>query len=131
MNRQTIHRMLQQCDMYGIITNKQIGWHQEVHLGYSVTDQAYNGDYWECYLCHREFNKRVGLNQHLNSPVHQQKVYHCPNKRARCTKQFVALAGLFNHLESESCEYMRFEKVQQAQRQLTEAMLGRRMITRF
>lgn len=45
-----------------------------------------------------------------------------------CRKQFVALAGLFNHLESESCEYMRCEKVQQAHRQLTEALTGPRTI---
>lgn len=130
MNRVTIHRALQQCDVNGLFTNKQIEWHQETHLHYQATDRAYNGYSWECYLCHRKFQLRSGLNQHINSPVHQQKVYHCPN-RVRCKKEFVALAGLLNHLESESCEFMRFEKVQQTQKTLTDAIMGRKVITGF
>lgn len=68
------------------------------------------------------------LNQHANSPVHQQSIYHCPNEARKCGKQFVSLAGFFNHLESEACGFIRFEKVQEAQRSLTDVMSGRRMI---
>lgn len=85
------------------ITNKQIESSKEASVQYSATINAFNGSYWECYLCHREFDKKHALNQHLNSPVHKQKVYRCPNAKRLCGKEFVALAGLFSHLESESC----------------------------
>lgn len=105
--------MVRERDPYGVITNKQIGWHEDETVRYEATSRAFNGSYWECYICHSEFNSSNGLNMHLNSPKHKQKVYHCPNKRGGCGKQFVSLAALFNHLESEKCSYMRFEKVQQ------------------
>lgn len=130
LNRKTIHHMLQQVDVSGVVTNKQIEWHkEEPHITYSASDRAFNGDAWECYMCHRRFSLRNGLNQHLNSPVHQQRVYHCPNRAGRCVKRFVTLAGLFNHLESESCEFIRFEKVQQVQQQLNDAMMGKKALT--
>ena len=43
------------------------------------------------------------------SNSHRQEIYYCPNRN--CPKEFVTLAGLFNHLESESCGYTRFESV--------------------
>lgn len=75
-------------------------------------------------MCHRDFNTRRALDQHLNSPVHQQKIYHCPNRR--CGKEFVALAGMFGHLESESCSFMRFENVQ---KHVGNVLSGNRLIT--
>ncbi|KAF2136380.1 uncharacterized protein K452DRAFT_329736 [Aplosporella prunicola CBS 121167] len=113
LNRETIHRMVSQRDPHGAITNKQIGWHAEENTTYTVTDRAFNGIAWECYLCHKLFSTCNALNSHANSPVHQQKVYHCPSPKSRCGKQFSTLAALFNHLESETCGFMRFEKVQQ------------------
>lgn len=41
------------------------------------------------------------------------------------------MASLFNHLESESCGFMRFEGVQQVHNRLNDAILNRRMITGF
>ncbi|KAH6699413.1 hypothetical protein EV126DRAFT_443128 [Verticillium dahliae] len=81
-------------------------------LTYAVTDRAYNSliNAWECYLCHRAFNLRSSLNQHLNSPAHQQALYHCPS--TRCGREFSMAGGLFNHLESETCGAMRFDDVQ-------------------
>ncbi|RAO66228.1 uncharacterized protein BHQ10_002240 [Talaromyces amestolkiae] len=110
LNREKILRIVRRQDPNGLITNKQIEWHKEQTSEYEVTDQAYNGNAWECYLCHRQFQMRQGLTQHLNSPVHKQQVYHCPN--FKCPKQFVTLAALFNHLESEQCEFMKFQSVQ-------------------
>ena len=110
LNRDTILRIVRERDPHGVITNKQLTWHDGTRVTYSATERAWNGDAWECYMCHREFNTANSLNQHLNSPAHQQAVYHCPNHR--CGKEFKALAGLFNHLESETCAFMRFEKVQ-------------------
>ncbi|KAL3481236.1 hypothetical protein BJX99DRAFT_253894 [Aspergillus californicus] len=110
LNRETIYRLIRKRDPSGVITHKQIGWVEEQNAQYSASATAWNGSGFECYLCHRSFTKLFGLNQHLNSPVHKQQVYHCPNRG--CSKPFAALAGVFNHLESESCSFMRFEKVQ-------------------
>jgi DNA-directed RNA polymerase subunit RPC12/RpoP len=75
-----------------------------------ASDQAWNGYAYECLLCQREFRTLQALNSHLNSPVHSQKYYHC-SKRS-CGKEFVSLAGLVNHFESEICGAMRFNQVQ-------------------
>ncbi|PLB35721.1 uncharacterized protein BDW47DRAFT_119356 [Aspergillus candidus] len=72
MNRETIHRMIREQDQNGFITVQQFEWHES-----------------ECYLCHRWFRALSGLNQHLNSPVHKQKAYHCPDRRDRCIKDFI------------------------------------------
>lgn len=117
--------MIRYCDRDGAITNKRIESSKEASVQYSATTNAFNGSYWEYYLYHREFSKKYALNQYLNSPVHKQKVYCCPNTKRVCGKEFVALAGLFSHLESESCAYIRFEKVQQ---QVSDVIQGRSLI---
>ncbi|BCR97021.1 C2H2-type zinc finger protein [Aspergillus luchuensis] len=123
LNRETIYKFVRSRDTQGVITRKLLEWNEDDNIQYKANSRAYNGDYWECYLCHREFNTLTALNQHLNSPVHKQKLYHCPN--AKCRKQFITIAALFNHLESESCAYMRFEKVQ---RQVQDVFRGGRAI---
>ncbi|OOQ90548.1 zinc finger protein [Penicillium brasilianum] len=130
LDRATIIRMVQQSDPHGIITNKAIEAPEQTAVQYQATSRAYNGTYWECYICHKFFNTSQALNQHLNSPVHRQKMYHCPNKRS-CGKEFVTLAALFNHLESESCGLMRFERVQNIQQGFIDAVINRRVITNF
>ncbi|KAI9148815.1 Telomere zinc finger-associated protein [Paramyrothecium foliicola] len=124
LNRATILRMIRERDTRGLITNKTIAWQDEENVKYTATGRAYNGQYWECYLCHSEYYNMAGLNAHLNSAAHVGKVYRCPNK-ASCGKQFSTLAGLFAHLESESCAFMRFEKVQQ---QLGLTLQGRNLV---
>ena len=55
-------------------------------------------------------------------------MYRCPGRG--CGREYKLLSSLIQHVESESCGFIRFEKVQAAQRQLTEVMSGRRrMIT--
>ncbi|KAL5000779.1 hypothetical protein BDV10DRAFT_161374 [Aspergillus recurvatus] len=110
LNRESIYRLIRERDPQGVITHKQIGWKNEENSNYSATARSWNGYGYECYLCHRQYKSLHALNQHLNSSAHKQQVYHCPN--GHCAKPFVALAGLFNHLESESCAFMRFENVQ-------------------
>jgi hypothetical protein len=127
LNRDKIHRIIQQLDPNGIVCKKQIGWYGEENVTYSVTDSAWNGNAWECYICGREFNSRKALESHVNSPVHKEKVYHCLNRG--CSKEFHSLASLFNHLESESCGFIRFDGVQRIHKKLNDAMMGRRMIT--
>lgn len=113
LNRERILKIVRERDPHGRITNKQIEWHKETRIEYAASDQAFNHNRncWECYLCHKGFRARADLNRHLNSSTHKQNVYHCPN--IRCGKQCVTLAALFNHLESESCAFMKFAKVQQ------------------
>ncbi len=127
LNRNTVLRMVRERDPYGTITSKQIEWHNnQENVKYSATRHAFNGSYWECYICHKEFNTVNALNSHLNSPAHEQKVYHCPNMKGRCGKNFVSLAGLFNHLESETCAFMRFEMVQ---REVGNVLQGQKLIS--
>ncbi|DAA78039.1 TPA_exp: hypothetical protein A8136_5742 [Trichophyton benhamiae CBS 112371] len=126
MNREIILRKVRECDPYGRVTLKQLEWHPEDNSNYSATDQAFNGSSWQCYLCPSCFKSRHGLNQHLNSPVHKQKVYRCPNHRSQCGKEFVTLAALFHHLESESCSVVRFETVQKG---VNDMFLKGKMIT--
>lgn len=112
LNRETIYRMVRARDPGGLITRKTIGWKDEENATYQASSQTWNGSRYECYLCHRGFKQLSGLNQHLESSVHKQQVYRCPNRQ--CFKNFATLAGLFNHLESESCHFIRFERVQRS-----------------
>ncbi|KAI1148929.1 hypothetical protein F4825DRAFT_432329 [Nemania diffusa] len=109
LNRDELYKHVRHLDQDGLIANKLIGWQGSTI--YEATKRAWNGKYYECYFCHRLFNYLDSLNQHLQSPAHQQKLYHCPN-RIHCKKEFTTLAGVCNHLESESCSAMRFETVQ-------------------
>ena len=101
--------MIRRQDPHGVITMKHLTLGESTEGTYYVTENAWNGAAWECYLCHRGFARAQDLMQHLNSPAHKQNLYHCMKKA--CGKQFKTLAALFNHLESESCGAMRFEQV--------------------
>ncbi|KAG9188923.1 hypothetical protein G6011_07628 [Alternaria panax] len=109
LNHRTIFQAISQRDRGGLITNKLLTY-SDSDTQNIATGATWNGFNYECYLCHREFRDLQRLNQHLSSPVHSEKLYHCPNRN--CTGQFVRLASLFNNLESESCNFVRFEKVQ-------------------
>lgn len=118
-DRETIWRMIREIDPEGKFTNKDARPTVKGLIQYQVTDQAFNGYYWECYICHGKFLSKHGLNSHLNSQVHDKPLYHCPN--SKCGKQFTTLAGLFSHLESETCSFMRFKDVQ---RRVTDIFQG-------
>jgi hypothetical protein len=106
LNRDTIYNSIRARDTQGVITMKQLEWNSE----FVATERSFNGYNYVCFICRREFSTLVDLNKHLKSPVHQQKLYHCPNRRG-CGKEFVSLAAMFNHLESESCGFIRFGQV--------------------
>ncbi|KAF1983621.1 zinc finger protein [Aulographum hederae CBS 113979] len=110
VNRETIYEAIKSRDRQGLITKNLLTYPDQPSSGIA-TAATWNGHRYECYLCHRSFTSTRALDQHLASPVHQQKVYHCPNRQ--CGRDLVSLAALFNHLESESCGFIRFEKVQQ------------------
>lgn len=92
-----------------MITKHLIGWRDE-NSTYTASNASWNGNAWECYLCHRKFDRLAGLNQHLNSTAHKQNLYHCP--QSTCRANFKTLASFLNHLESETCGYARFDHVQ-------------------
>ncbi|KAI2613858.1 uncharacterized protein GGS25DRAFT_21250 [Hypoxylon fragiforme] len=109
LNRDEVYKVVRAKDPSGLISKKLLGWHGSER--YEVTGNTWNGYAYECYLCHRDFKTLQGLSQHLNSPAHQQPLYHCPNRR-NCGRDFKTLAAVMNHLESESCSFIRFEDVQ-------------------
>ncbi|KAF5344092.1 hypothetical protein D9758_008819 [Tetrapyrgos nigripes] len=77
---------------------------------YVATQMAFNGTAYECYLCHREFQTLQALNQHLNSPVHDEEQFKCPHKT--CGKEFTVVSALIRHIESESCGLAKFQTVE-------------------
>jgi hypothetical protein len=110
INHGTIFQAINQRDPRGLLTNKLLTY-VDSDIQNIATSATWNGSSYECYICHRDYDTLRALNQHLNSLVHSEKLYHCPNRS--CNREFVRLASLFNHLESESCNFVRFEKVQQ------------------
>ncbi|KAH9905221.1 hypothetical protein F4778DRAFT_698055 [Xylariomycetidae sp. FL2044] len=112
INRDTLYKFVRSKDPGGIITKNLIGWAGSTQ--YEASRRSYNAKRhgWECYLCHRLFKSLPSLNQHLNSPTHQETLYYCANRS--CKKEFTTLAGIINHLESESCGCTRFENVQRS-----------------
>ncbi|KAI3396080.1 hypothetical protein diail_497 [Diaporthe ilicicola] len=116
MDRDVVYRIVRQKDPSGVISKNLIGW--KGSDSFEATERTWNpyeGAY-ECYFCNRTFGQLHSLNQHLQSPAHQQKLYHCP----KCPKEFVSLASIINHFESESCGYTRFSTVQTGIRALTD-----------
>ena len=106
INRQKIDQYCREVDPNHVFTKKQIGWYDNSPSTALATSAAWDGNWYRCYLCQRGFGALRALNQHLGSPVHQQKIYHCP--RPQCQREYVTLSGLVNHLESESCGAFRF-----------------------
>ncbi|KAL3487625.1 hypothetical protein BJX62DRAFT_227944 [Aspergillus germanicus] len=107
MNRQRTQRVASYIDTQRLLTH-QIHWRDDENRQYLATHRAWNGFGWECYVCHKEFARRAGLGNHLNSSAHRQRIYQCSNEK--CVKEFSSLDGLFNHLESDACSIARFDR---------------------
>ncbi|MCJ1316267.1 hypothetical protein MMC15_001588 [Xylographa vitiligo] len=66
-----------------------------------------------CPLCFRKFHTLGALQDHMTSPTHAPKIFHCPlsftaplldeAKATKATKLFSTLSGLTQHLESGAC----------------------------
>ena len=82
-----------------------------------ATERSWNGFAYQCFLCNRTFDNLAWLNQHLQSPVHQDKIYRCP--KSDCDADFVALSGLCQHVEGGSCGVRMFRQVQDVMDGLT------------
>ncbi|TID22905.1 putative RNA-binding protein [Venturia nashicola] len=86
MDRDSIYSELRRRDPNGAFTRNLIGWHGESNVQNIATDRSWNGQAFEYFLCDKEFRQLAHLNQHLSSPAHAQKYYHCP--KAGCAKEF-------------------------------------------
>ncbi|KAM4058336.1 zinc-finger double-stranded RNA-binding domain-containing protein [Hirsutella rhossiliensis] len=110
LNRDELFRIVRSKDPGGIISKNLLEWTSSYE--YEVDSGSWNGRGYECFICGRVFGRLSSLEQHLNSPIHQQELYHCPN--TSCCMNFKTLAGIINHLESESCRFIKFERVQRS-----------------
>ena len=115
--------MVQRFDRQNVITRPMLTMPGYDHVESFATDRAWNGYGFECYLCPKQFSSLRGLNQHIQSPAHEQPIYHCP--KVSCGKNFKLLSGLVQHLESESCGLMRFTQIQQQAQGGIQNMVGR------
>ncbi|GKT47751.1 PR domain zinc finger protein 16 [Colletotrichum spaethianum] len=124
LDRDKLYEAIRKRDPKGIISKNLLEWHSSPT--YNATERAYNtaAEAYECYLCHRLFSALHSLDSHLNSSVHKQTLYHCPNRS--CGRDYKTLAGVINHLESESCNFMRFDSLQ---RNIERIVDSRRMIS--
>jgi DNA-directed RNA polymerase subunit RPC12/RpoP len=116
--RQAIDNWESKNNIQGYITKPMIEWHGSNVTDVYATERSFNGRGYECYLCHREFNRLMDLNRHLKSPAHEAKNYKCP----KCNRSFNVISGLVQHFESESCGFVKFEKVNQIANDLSAQM---------
>ncbi|KAG2107898.1 uncharacterized protein F5147DRAFT_695632 [Suillus discolor] len=86
---------------------------------YYVTERAFNGTAYECYLCHLTFRTLGALNSHINSPVHDADEFKCP----KCERKYKFVSGLMQHIESEACGIARFEVVEDFTMSLIDQLL--------
>ncbi|KAK7464318.1 hypothetical protein VKT23_006486 [Stygiomarasmius scandens] len=129
VDRATVNRFVRQYDKNNIITDPSrllTGPNSDPYSDtrYSATAQSWNGRAYECYLCHKEHPTLAGLNQHLASPRHQDKIYLCP--LSTCRQRFPTLSGLCQHIESQKCGVAKFRAVQNA---LDDVMGRMRLLT--
>jgi len=123
IDRTKINTTVRSLDRNNVITRPMLTMPGYDHVETIATARSWNGDFFECYLCNKEFTTLKGLNQHIQSPAHEQPLYRCP--KASCAKPFKALSGLVQHVESETCGVMRFSQVQKQARNGIQNMVGR------
>ena len=124
MTRQKLDRIVVRADQNNYITNpaRLLGgppgdYEPPMSATAWATERSWNGVDYECFLCHSTFKALDRLNQHLQSPRHEQKIYKCP--KPDCSVEFVALSALCQHVERGSCGVRMFKKVQDAMESLT------------
>ncbi|KAF6796953.1 zinc finger protein [Colletotrichum sojae] len=116
LDRMKVYEAVKRRDPNGLLTERLLEWSGSG--GFAATLKSWNASAgaFECFLCKRLFERLDSLNQHLQSPKHQQKLYHCPKQH--CNKKFGSLAAAANHMESESCGFMSFEAVQESAKRI-------------
>ncbi|KAF4509413.1 hypothetical protein G6O67_003589 [Ophiocordyceps sinensis] len=93
LGRDGLYRFVRSKDPQGLISKNLIEWTGSSH--YEADSGAWNGNGYTT----------------STRPSTKQDLYHCPNPA--CRADFKTLAGIINHLESESCRFTKFEHVQQ------------------
>ncbi|THH32218.1 hypothetical protein EUX98_g1976 [Antrodiella citrinella] len=135
VTRQAIDRLVVAFDRNNIITNPN-RLLQGPDGSYSApstitswaTRNSFNGQAYECVLCHREFRTLDALNSHLRSPAHADKIYRCPGNG--CGTQFRALSALVQHVESGSCGVKKFRnQIDQMVGSVASLVSGMRSLT--
>jgi hypothetical protein len=76
-------------------------------MSHYVTERAFNGTAYECYLCHRTFRTLGALNSHVSSLAHDANEFRCP----KCEGEYKLISGLMQHIESEGCGIAKFQAV--------------------
>ncbi|EKD19942.1 uncharacterized protein L3040_002379 [Drepanopeziza brunnea f. sp. 'multigermtubi'] len=125
LDRSKINRIVRQLDRNHVITKPMLtmSGYDRPDAVTRATERSWNGRHYECYLCAKQFGTLQGVNAHLASPVHEQKIYRCP--KGSCGREYKALSGLVQHVESEICGVMRFAQVQKQARSGIQNMVGR------
>ena len=116
ITRQRINNEIRARDTNHLITERLLTYpdSDEEEVDTWATSAAWNGHGYECYFCPRVFRQLPDLNRHLQSPVHERSIYHCPH----CATKFKLISGLVQHVESESCGIARFRDVKIAMNRL-------------
>ncbi|KAI6914673.1 hypothetical protein KC318_g830 [Hortaea werneckii] len=75
--------------------------------GETVT-QTNSDSGFSCSTCNKKFPTQRQLRDHLNSPVHAAKIFHCPTElggqpHVRGEKKFKIVSGMAQHLEGGAC----------------------------
>ncbi|KAF7926583.1 hypothetical protein BELL_0382g00020 [Botrytis elliptica] len=125
-NRERINAEIRRLDKNHKITTPLIEYSSPSSTNIA-TERSWNGFCYKCSICHCGFSTLQGLNGHLRSPVHDQRMYRCPGPS--CGREFIVWSGLVQHVESESCGVMRFANVQKSASGGIDKML-RKMIGR-
>ncbi|TBU45967.1 hypothetical protein BD309DRAFT_955099 [Dichomitus squalens] len=114
MTRKMIDDLVSKYDKRGIITNPERLIEGPSRSSPDVirtwaTERAWNGWAYECYVCHKTFSSLTALNAHLGSPVHGDKLYHCPKAYGGCGTEYRTLSAFLQHVESGRCGVIRFQ----------------------
>ena len=127
MMREQLNRLVVCADTNNYITNPSrlitgpLGWNEPPPSATTwATELSRNGDVYECFLCNATFRTLAWLNQHLQSPRHEDKIYRCP--KADCRTEFVTLSGLCQHVEGGSCGVRMFRRVRDTMESLTRGL---------
>jgi Zinc-finger double-stranded RNA-binding/Zinc-finger of C2H2 type len=123
MTREELNRLVVRADRNNVITNSSrllcgpSGCEPPATAKLWATSRSYNGEAYECFLCHATYRTLAGLNQHLQSPRHESRIYRCP--KSDCGNEFVALSALCQHVEGGSCGVRMFREVRNVMDSLT------------
>ena len=121
LTRESLYDRFQEADPDCVFTNEEL----DPELKMQQRHRKTRNGWWECSLCKREFFQWGDLIQHLESPFHQPRFYHCPNDE-ECHREFTTLAGVFSHLQHGQCSYLSFGAVQDKMKNVLKAFKATR-----